>query len=112
MNVADLSSGGNDPAIICDDVNVEEVAPKVSLISTEVGRAMLTIGLLDCHVRIFELGPGKVFPRSLFQQEINATCRPLDLHCCQTDLRPRVHLSSIPRRIGQVHQNAESWRRQ
>lgn len=31
MTTADNASrGGNDPAIICDDVNIDEVAPKVS----------------------------------------------------------------------------------
>lgn len=50
-----LELGGNDPAIICDDVNVEEVAPKIATLAfLNSGQICLALKRIYVHDNIFD----------------------------------------------------------
>lgn len=54
-----LELGGKDPAIVCEDVNIEEVAPKVSRNCAQIIAHMLMFNI-DCSTRVLELRTGKL----------------------------------------------------
>lgn len=45
-----LELGGNDPAIVCEDVNIKEVAPQVNTVSAVMPNLSLMSTNLDCYV--------------------------------------------------------------
>ncbi|OAL31187.1 hypothetical protein AYO22_01220 [Fonsecaea multimorphosa] len=50
-----LELGGNDPAIVCDDVNVDEVAPKIATLAfLNSGQICLALKRIFVHEKIFE----------------------------------------------------------
>ncbi|OAL27793.1 hypothetical protein AYO20_09646 [Fonsecaea nubica] len=50
-----LELGGNDPAIICDDVNVDEVAPRIATLAfLNSGQICLALKRIFVHEKIFE----------------------------------------------------------
>ncbi len=83
-----LELGGNDPAIICEDVDIEKVIPKVK----SPQRSALTVANRS---RV----PDHTTLLPMFQP---------NLHDDQTSLRPRIHLPSIPRRNGQAREDPKS----
>jgi len=50
-----LELGGNDPAVICDDVNVKEVAPKIATLAfLNSGQICLALKRIFVHEKIFD----------------------------------------------------------
>lgn len=83
-----LELGGNDPAIICDDVDLEKVVPKVRHTCPCSSFFTLITNLPeDRHLRLPQLRP--------------------DLHGYQAHLRPREDLRPIPHRARRVHQSRQ-----
>lgn len=81
-----LELGGNDPAIICEDVDIQKIIPKVS---SEV--------LSDADVDMSELTPCDVdCPTVLPVLES-------DLHDDQAAIRARENIPAIPRGVGRAH---------
>jgi len=84
-----LELGGKDPAIILDDVNIEEVAAKIATY------AFLNSGQVsNCSPRLI----AKILTRA-------------DLHRHQANLRPREDHRRVPRRHGQIHKDTQAGRR-
>jgi len=52
--------GGNDPAIVCDDVDIAEVAPKVGFRRYAQRTTRLLTWVTDCWTGFLEFGPGNV----------------------------------------------------
>lgn len=87
-----LELGGKDPAIICEDVNIAEVAPKVGNLHLLILNTQVDLDKIDCSACILELGT--------------------DLHCLEAYLRSREDLRRIQGRYGQGHRTAQGRRGQ
>ncbi len=81
-----LELGGNDPAIICEDVDIQKIIPKVSsgvLSDADVDMSELTPCDVDCPTVLPVLES--------------------DLHDDQAAIRARENIPAIPRGVGRAH---------
>ena len=100
-----LELGGKDPAIILDDVNIEEVAAKVRSKSKTT-----TTSLTRRQIATYAfLNSGQVsfyIPRLIVEMLTR-----IDLHRHQANLRPREDHRRVPRRHGPIHKDSQAGRR-
>ena len=90
-----LELGGNDPAIICEDVDIAKIIPKVGSRLSHRG-----LRLRDTWLIKHTLGRTAFFP--MLGPDLHDDQAPV---CSRKDIRP------VPRCVGGTHQDPQVWQR-